>query len=267
MTKIQVRKQFTTFCNRWVEESMLFSIWRRYKFESNSQPQRLLLDHAARCFQYDEDTSSKAIHNVALLYTTRRRVVFNMTKIQVRKQFTTSPSWYSAIVTLFSIWRRYKFESNSQHTWRDLQAFAVVFNMTKIQVRKQFTTGRHDRRRPPSCFQYDEDTSSKAIHNHSLDRLWLDLLFSIWRRYKFESNSQRIDRRWFYPSVVFNMTKIQVRKQFTTSIPKALTKCVLFSIWRRYKFESNSQLCCHSFSCFLSCFQYDEDTSSKAIHN
>ena len=67
-----------------------------------------------------------------------------------------------------------------------------------------------------SCFQYDEDTSSKAIHNSSCS-----------------SNDNDL--------VVFNMTKIQVRKQFTTQSTAVTQRA--------------------------SCFQYDEDTSSKAIHN
>ena len=37
--------------------------------------------------------------------------------------------------------------------------------MTKIQVRKQFTTYRTPWFLLACCFQYDEDTSSKAIHN------------------------------------------------------------------------------------------------------
>ena len=144
-----------------------------------------------RCFQYDEDTSSKAIHNGLAADADCPPVVFNMTKIQVRKQFTTVALFLCLLIScfqydedtsskaihnqslhlrcisrLFSIWRRYKFESNSQ----------------RLHLSKNFLTG---------CFQYDEDTSSKAIHNERL--AWVMLL-----------------------SVVFNMTKIQVRKQFTT---------------------------------------------------
>ena len=66
------------------------------------------------CFQYDEDTSSKAIHNAIASKARALLVVFNMTKIQVRKQFTT--------------------------------------------INKLFPLNI-------GCFQYDEDTSSKAIHN------------------------------------------------------------------------------------------------------
>ena len=148
-----------------IRGSLLFSIWRRYKFESNSQQPSSL------CFWCI--------------------VVFNMTKIQVRKQFTTVILLDPSGVRLFSIWRRYKFESNSQ---RDI--------LSSIDS--------------PCCFQYDEDTSSKAIHNKVLGI-------------------------YFFAKVVFNMTKIQVRKQFTTGTSLYLT--------------------------IARCFQYDEDTSSKAIHN
>ena len=319
MTKIQVRKQFTTLARRKGHIVVLFSIWRRYKFESNSQQSLPVAATAFCCFQYDEDTSSKAIHNIIL---------------------STLVS-----MSLFSIWRRYKFESNSQHVMclypimmrcfqydedtsskaiHNLSEYtpqfpAVVFNMTKIQVRKQFTTKCLIDKFLPCCFQYDEDTSSKAIHNarlvvvhsHSvvfnmtkiqvrkqfttgLQRVAeSQQLFSIWRRYKFESNSQlqnAPDLRFYgcfqYDEdtsskaihnflsfnaicikVVFNMTKIQVRKQFTTYCRLCLLRFLLFSIWRRYKFESNSQLVNISEAKMVSCFQYDEDTSSKAIHN
>ena len=166
MTKIQVRKQFTTKKTCLYMTSELFSIWRRYKFESNSQRCSVFFNKMSCCFQYDEDTSSKAIHNVRISKRFPVSVVFNMTKIQVRKQFTTLPSVAVFTRMLFSIWRRYKFESNSQ-----LQhSFFVRFC---------------------GCFQYDEDTSSKAIHN-----VFVNIVC--------------------FCFVVFNMTKIQVRKQFTT---------------------------------------------------
>ena len=165
MTKIQVRKQFTTIGQISSTLAELFSIWRRYKFESNSQRCSIPASTSASCFQYDEDTSSKAIHN--------------------------------------SLWISLKF-------------LCVVFNMTKIQVRKQFTTRLALCCRWLCCFQYDEDTSSKAIHNfHQVQTVFVE--------------------------VVFNMTKIQVRKQFTTSFSSCFFIRLLFSIWRRYKFESNSQ--------------------------
>ena len=139
--------------------------------------------------------------------------------------------------------------------------------MTKIQVRKQFTTLLTSDLARRRCFQYDEDTSSKAIHNLTRQlSLWID--------------------------VVFNMTKIQVRKQFTTPClyfktqlrcfqydedtsskaihnvtDQRLSAPTLFSIWRRYKFESNSQPNSSVVALNWRCFQYDEDTSSKAIHN
>ena len=266
MTKIQVRKQFTTISDFLYNLAPLFSIWRRYKFESNSQPISALPDwyrvvfnmtkiqvrkqfttivapipFLQSCFQYDEDTSSKAIHN----------------KTSLRYVFTQ----------LFSIWRRYKFESNSQRVPISSACCLVVFNMTKIQVRKQFTTVRILLLLIRGCFQYDEDTSSKAIHNSLGVNNRANLLFSIWRRYKFESNSQLPMDTMEFKGVVFNMTKIQVRKQFTTARSRPLSRSSLFSIWRRYKFESNSQHEGRDGLQWNRCFQYDEDTSSKAIHN
>ena len=193
MTKIQVRKQFTTTPVLLNWGLQLFSIWRRYKFESNSQRLCIAPTLCVRCFQYDEDTSSKAIHNRVMYISLPGTVVFNMTKIQVRKQFTTISFSSVNFSVLFSIWRRYKFESNSQRRRLTFGWEFVVFNMTKIQVRKQFTT---------------KDVVVCKVPK----------LFSIWRRYKFESNSQPVHAGRDTSRVVFNMTKIQVRKQFTTGL-------------------------------------------------
>ena len=147
----------------------LFSIWRRYKFESNSQLTAFNIFVLNCCFQYDEDTSSKAIHNSHFRPQKSVLVVFNMTKIQVRKQFTTFISFCFCLTRCF----QYD-EDTSSKAIHNIVSFKfalawVVFNMTKIQVRKQFTTFR-------GCFH----------RRHKL--------FSIWRRYKFESNSQHYTR-------------------------------------------------------------------------
>ena len=242
MTKIQVRKQFTTVLPPFCRESWLFSIWRRYKFESNSQLTLLSFLQPLCCFQYDEDTSSKAIHNGSSISDILRPVVFNMTKIQVRKQFTTGFSMFPPKYSCFQYDEDTSSKAIHNRCVDIVEPWFVVFNMTKIQVRKQFTT---------------------AFDAQPFERL----LFSIWRRYKFESNSQlvhtivRAIRCCFQYdedtsskaihnsiafvtsacAVVFNMTKIQVRKQFTTKDVVVGKVSKLFSIWRRYKFESNSQ--------------------------
>ena len=92
-------------------------------------------------------------------------------------------------------------------------------------------------------------------------------LYSVWQRYNFESNLQRVDEQ--YPSgvcciqydkdtilkaiynslqtttristAVFSMTKIQFWKQFTTPIQCAIHQRTLYSVWQRYNFESNLQ--------------------------
>ena len=216
MTKIQVRKQFTTTKTQM--------IWQKC------------------CFQYDEDTSSKAIHNQKHSSETLPEVVFNMTKIQVRKQFTTFLHGEVRTEELFSIWRRYKFESNSQLGRKKNERFNVVFNMTKIQVRKQFTT---------SSWWYLSGVS----------------LFSIWRRYKFESNSQLGVKHIRRHKGCFQYDEDTSSKAIHNKNRYSPTSTPLFSIWRRYKFESNSQLVRVAVGMVKCCFQYDEDTSSKAIHN
>ena len=95
MTKIQFWKQFTTFKELFTLSSMVYSIWQRYNFESNLQ--RLVLLPFSRFG------------------------VFNMTKIQFWKQFTTPPNHFDNQIQVYSIWQRYNFESNLQRQYYPLQ--------------------------------------------------------------------------------------------------------------------------------------------------
>ena len=67
----------------------------------------------------------------------------------------------------------------------------VVFNGSKILIRKQITTEIHILPDIRSCFQWFKDTNSKANHNTYED-----------------------DEEWW--KVVFNGSKILIRKQITT---------------------------------------------------
>ena len=166
MSKIQIWKQFTTRSASVRTAAALFLICQRYKFESNSQPKAC--DHAVtvRCFWYVKDTNLKAIHNHRLSMMPSGRVVSDMSKIQIWKQFTTGGAWECGRAGLFLICQRYKFESNSQ---------LVTSNRNEAVC----------------CFWYVKDTNLKAIHNYYYDYGLLK-------------------------SVVSDMSKIQIWKQFTT---------------------------------------------------
>ena len=67
----------------------------------------------------------------------------------------------------------------------------VVFNGSKILIRKQITTHGYFSSLSDGCFQWFKDTNSKANHNYNP-------LLEVYR------------------SVVFNGSKILIRKQITT---------------------------------------------------
>ena len=142
-TKIQIWKQFTTFCE--------------------------MFRYPVGCVIRYKDTNLKAIHNVDGQQYALERAVSSDTKIQIWKQFTTPKPARSIAWRLCHPIQRYKFESNSQ-LHRDTQArlgscvirykdtnlkaihnvllfkekwLSAVSSDTKIQIWKQFTTKNH----------------------------------------------------------------------------------------------------------------------------
>ena len=70
----------------------------------------------------------------------RDSAVFDMSKIQFWKQFTTQKPNIHFVKKLYSICQRYNFESNLQRIATIKQSYMAVFDMSKIQFWKQFTT-------------------------------------------------------------------------------------------------------------------------------
>ena len=93
---------------------LLYSICQRYNFESNLQPRSIIFDTANSCIRYVKDTILKAIYNRATDGKMRLTAVFDMSKIQFWKQFTTTGSNAFCPSKLYSICQRYNFESNLQ---------------------------------------------------------------------------------------------------------------------------------------------------------
>ena len=144
---------------------LLYSICQRYNFESNLQ---LAYDYgllSSSCIRYVKDTILKAIYNSWRCYLGRLLAVFDMSKIQFWKQFTTSLTRTISPQTLYSICQRYNFESNLQLNRISKNFTPAVFDMSKIQFWKQFTT-----------------TGRRNKH--------VATLYSICQRYNFESNLQ-----------------------------------------------------------------------------
>ena len=140
MSKIQFWKQFTTTKRRRVKHPTLYSICQRYNFESNLQLFGCILQLGGSCIRYVKDTILKAIYNANNARYFLQNAVFDMSKIQFWKQFTTASVKGTYANLLYSICQRYNFESNLQ---------------------------RHNDRRKQvkSCIRYVKDTILKAIYN------------------------------------------------------------------------------------------------------
>ena len=194
MSKIQFWKQFTTGNPLLFSTVLLYSICQRYNFESNLQRMANRTNTQSCCIRYVKDTILKAIYNRRFCCLVARLAVFDMSKIQFWKQFTTRDLLQENRVKLYSICQRYNFESNLQH------------NIDTPQNNC-------------SCIRYVKDTILKAIYNA--------------REYGILSSF-----------AVFDMSKIQFWKQFTTGAFLANPFPLLYSICQRYNFESNLQLWC-----------------------
>ena len=88
MSKIQIWKRITTRNIETDDDTALYLICQRYKFESESQLKRFS-------------------GNVII-------AVFNMSKIQIWKRITTYGNVQAFTFMLYLICQRYKFESESQ---------------------------------------------------------------------------------------------------------------------------------------------------------
>ncbi len=244
--------------------------------------------------------------------------MFNTSKIQKCKQFTTFRGFKYTITILCSIRQRYKNASNSQqgggfseeagncvqyvkdtkmqaiHNYKNLKPSGVEL----CSIRQRYKNASNSQ--PGlwqdflnvNCVQYVKDTKMQAIHNKFWVTKKMLLLCSIRQRYKNASNSQHLCTIQFLDCTVFNTSKIQKCKQFTTKLLKLFSSvyCVqyvkdtkmqaihnkkeiqekkeaLCSIRQRYKNASNSQLSLLLLSQYQYCVQYVKDTKMQAIHN
>ena len=191
-----------------------------------------------------------------------------MSKIQFWKQFTTLNIIRKYTAKLYSICQRYNFESNLQHCYPDVKVTLC-------------------------CIRYVKDTILKAIYNYIPFDRYCKVLYSICQRYNFESNLQHILKElktirsciryvkdtilkaiynikpfWTGETLaVFDMSKIQFWKQFTTFYNGSFIGAMLYSICQRYNFESNLQRAIQDESTATSCIRYVKDTILKAIYN
>ena len=133
------------------------------------------------------------------------------------------------------------FKANYNSLQRLLDSFFIVFNMSKIQISKQITTEMYADNIKVDCIQYVKDTDFKANYNESVLVCILLLLYSICQRYRFQSKLQL--KGPLHPAlrIVFNMSKIQISKQITTTSLSSRQDLRLYSICQRYRFQSKLQ--------------------------
>ena len=119
------------------------------------------------------------------------------------------------------------------------------------------------------------------------------VLWVLTQKYKFESNSQQLKgyanykeycefshkntnlkaihnlecQRWLNLIIVSSHTKIQIWKQFTTTIRNQIRASLLWVLTQKYKFESNSQPNLSAKSLYSYCEFSHKNTNLKAIHN
>ena len=77
-----------------------------------------------------------------------------------------------------------KFKAIHNNVYFRKEVFIVVFNLSKIQNLKRFTTGGITYNALARCIQSVKDTKFKAIHNQNPSDLPVNTLYSICQRYK-----------------------------------------------------------------------------------
>ena len=122
---------------------LLYSICQRYNFESNLQRGAYIRILCKSCIRYVKDTILKAIYNTHSPINCPSEAVFDMSKIQFWKQFTTLIGHN----IYFDSCIRYVKDTilKAIYNVAEMMGFPLdaVFDMSKIQFWKQFTTFAH----------------------------------------------------------------------------------------------------------------------------
>ena len=145
------------------------------------------------CIQYVKDTDFKANYNATAALENQNYGVFNMSKIQISKQITTRILRLWSSTRCIQYVKDTDFKANYNVSWGLICQLSGVLNMSKIQISKQITTLFSFFLPNRWCIQYVKDTDFKANYN---------------MKGSYESTD----------AGVFNMSKIQISKQITTSV-------------------------------------------------
>ena len=116
--------------------------------------------------------------------------------------------------------KNYKFESNSQLPRKQVDWEIPCFSRQKLQIWKQFTTIVYCLSLIVVLFFAPKITNLKAIHNRIVVNYSTEQPVFRAKNYKFESNSQRLRNYSLARGSCFSRQKLQIWKQFTTSLRK-----------------------------------------------
>ena len=136
------------------------------------------------------------------------QVVINLAKIKILKQFTTQTVRYAALNGCYQSCKDKNFKAIHNCNILFAPYRNVVINLAKIKILKQFTTVAALICLCFCCYQSCKDKNFKAIHNKSCRLLFLH-------------------------SVVINLAKIKILKQFTTEYLLCYLRLRLLSILQR----------------------------------
>ena len=182
------------------------------------------------CLWYCKDIHLEANHNQVWRIHRAKAVAYDIAKIYIWKQITTTDNAISLDSVLLMILQRYTFGSKSQHSVGHRLFKSVAYDIAKIYIWKQITT---------CCIL----------------RIFLLLLLMILQRYTFGSKSQRVLILWANCSrclwyckdihleanhnrprygdsqalVAYDIAKIYIWKQITTQV--GVIACFLCCLW------------------------------------
>jgi len=203
-------KQFTTYDTAEWLQSKLWTIHKDTKNESNSQLEAGWADRRICCELYTKIQKMKAIHNYHLGFQGETGAVNYTQRYKKWKQFTTSALRRGTFLTLWTIHKDTKNESNSQRTRHNPRNYVAVNYTQRYKKWKQFTTG-------VNCYAYGEE------------------LWTIHKDTKNESNSQRRNEECNQTDCCELYTKIQKMKAIHNTTTRCARATAAVNYTQRYK--------------------------------
>ena len=194
------------------------------------------------CELYTKIQKMKAIHNYDTYSYFLRAAVNYTQRYKKWKQFTTNIMYVEVIITLWTIHKDTKNESNSQ-----------LHRMLNLNSRR--------------CELYTKIQKMKAIHNRSNLCHIYGMLWTIHKDTKNESNSQLPVLEYLVRRAVNYTQRYKKWKQFTTRLSSIIKSLLLWAIHKDTKNESNSQQLPVIHRAYNCCELYTKIQKMKAIHN